>query len=295
MTEAEWLASGDPAAMLKWLTEPGVVPTLARKINAGMNCPPSDRKLRLFACACCFSMKGLTEEDRVTLMVALQSADEKTVLFPEIAEQADSVGVYWACHASSLEAASRWANYSGLQAATREERANLLRDIVGNPWRPVVLPGGLERCRFCQGRGWTAQTADVFNPPFVSCGCVKGMRRTGPCPWLTPTVLSLAQAAYKERGVPCRSCRGTGQIAETRQSWAGTRECPDCHGHGGPDPDGAAHLDPDRLAVLADALEEAGCENEDILQHLRGPGPHVRGCWVVDLVLGLRLWSEERG
>ena len=37
---------------------------------------------------------------------------------------------------------------------------------------------------------------------------------------------------------------------------------------------------------LADALQDAGCDNADILDHCRGPGPHVRGCWVVDLVLG---------
>jgi hypothetical protein len=42
----------------------------------------------------------------------------------------------------------------------------------------------------------------------------------------------------------------------------------------------------DRLPVLADALEEAGCSDAAILDHCRGPGPHVRGCWVVDLVLG---------
>ncbi|QEL16563.1 hypothetical protein [Limnoglobus roseus] len=42
----------------------------------------------------------------------------------------------------------------------------------------------------------------------------------------------------------------------------------------------------DRLPILADALQDAGCENEDILAHCRGDGPHVRGCWVVDLVLG---------
>ena len=38
--------------------------------------------------------------------------------------------------------------------------------------------------------------------------------------------------------------------------------------------------------ILADALEEAGCTNEDMLAHLRSPGLHVRGCWVVDLLLG---------
>jgi hypothetical protein len=40
------------------------------------------------------------------------------------------------------------------------------------------------------------------------------------------------------------------------------------------------------LPVLADALEEAGCTDQTILDHLRGPGPHVRGCWAVDLLLG---------
>jgi hypothetical protein len=91
----------------------------------------------------------------------------------------------------------------------RKAIANLLRDIFGNPFQSVS-----------------------FNPA-----------------WRTPTVQSLATAAYEERSLP-----------------AGT-------------------LDADRLAVLADALEEAGCDNDDILAHLRGPGPHVRGCWVVDLLL----------
>jgi hypothetical protein len=42
----------------------------------------------------------------------------------------------------------------------------------------------------------------------------------------------------------------------------------------------------DRLPILADALEEAGCTNADILNHCRQPGEHVRGCWVIDLLLG---------
>jgi hypothetical protein len=48
----------------------------------------------------------------------------------------------------------------------------------------------------------------------------------------------------------------------------------------------SGHLDNHLLAVLADALEDAGCSDPDILHHCRGPGPHVRGCWVVDLLLG---------
>jgi hypothetical protein len=66
--------------------------------------------------------------------------------------------------------------------------------------------------------------------------------------WQTPTILALAQAAYDHRLLP------------------------------------AGHLDRQRLAVLADALEESGSDVE-ILGHLGGDGPHWRGCWCVDLLL----------
>jgi hypothetical protein len=66
---------------------------------------------------------------------------------------------------------------------------------------------------------------------------------------LTPTLSALARAAYEERSLP------------------------------------SGELDPTRLAILADALEEAGCTDTAILDHLRGPGPHVRGCWPLDLCL----------
>jgi hypothetical protein len=90
-----------------------------------------------------------------------------------------------------------------------KRHSKLVRDIFGNPFRPVTLDPS----------------------------------------WLTPTVIGLAQAIYQERELP------------------------------------SGHLDPNRLAVLADALEEAGCTDADILIHCRGPEPHVRGCWVVDALL----------
>ncbi|MFO0796468.1 MAG: hypothetical protein U0804_03265 [Gemmataceae bacterium] len=89
---------------------------------------------------------------------------------------------------------------------TRQEQlaqSLLLRDIVGNPFRPVA-----------------------FDPA-----------------WRTEAVVGLARGAYEDRAF-------------------------------------------DRLPVLADALEDAGCADAAVLAHCRGPGPHVRGCWVVDLVLG---------
>jgi len=68
--------------------------------------------------------------------------------------------------------------------------------------------------------------------------------------WNAATVPQLALAAYEERNLP------------------------------------AATLDPPKLALVADALEDAGCTDAELLGHLRGPGPHVRGCWALDLVLG---------
>jgi hypothetical protein len=67
----------------------------------------------------------------------------------------------------------------------------------------------------------------------------------------TATVVSLARAAYDKRQLP------------------------------------GGELDPACLAILSDALEEAGCDSADILNHLRSPAPHVRGCWALDLCLGL--------
>ncbi|WP_143393201.1 hypothetical protein [Fimbriiglobus ruber] len=52
----------------------------------------------------------------------------------------------------------------------------------------------------------------------------------------------------------------------------------------------AGHMDESgdfsTMPILADALQDAGCGDEKLLSHCRGPGPHVRSCWVVDLVLG---------
>ncbi len=68
--------------------------------------------------------------------------------------------------------------------------------------------------------------------------------------WLTPAVASLARASYEHRVLP------------------------------------AGQLDRSRLLVLADALLDAGADDAALLQHLRGEGPHWRGCWAVDAVLG---------
>jgi hypothetical protein len=71
-----------------------------------------------------------------------------------------------------------------------------------------------------------------------------------------------------------RSPWNTGDVSELAKGAYDTRSLPD------------GTLSPGCLALLADALEDAGCTDAELLGHLRGPGPHVRGCWAVDLVLG---------
>jgi hypothetical protein len=89
---------------------------------------------------------------------------------------------------------------------------------------------------------------DVFGPqPFRSLPTLSAAVLA----WSDRLVVKLAQTAYEESLLP------------------------------------SGHLDPRRLAVLCDALLDAGCPaDHELLGHLRGPGPHVRACWAVDLLTG---------
>ena len=50
----------------------------------------------------------------------------------------------------------------------------------------------------------------------------------------------------------------------------------------------------ERLPEMATVLERGGCKNDDVLSHCREPGPHVRGCWVIDLLLGIDVSTQPR-
>jgi hypothetical protein len=134
-------------------------------------------------------------------------------------------------------------------------RFNLLLAAAAAQAAASLTPNLGERARASAARAaaqqqeeTVAQAAllrDLFGPP--------SFRSVRPDPawlaWNGGTVRRLAEAAYAERQLP-----------------AGT-------------------LDPVRLAILADALEESGCTDAWLLGHLRSAGPHVRGCFAVDVVL----------
>lgn len=320
MREDKWLVSDRPDEMLNKIT------AVSPMVNP-LGRSPSDRKLRLFMCACCQQVWShiTNERDRKAIATGEQFADGEVA----------NMDIGWftgtgCCNDPAAEGVERALNYSARLGLTPATQADILREIVGNPYRPLTLPKSPEKCRFCGGKGWRANTG-TSGPDYVDCGCKDGMARTGPCPWLTPLVLSLATAAYEER--PGRKCGKCVWIPGVLTDGAGgSREvCHDCHGTGRIQ-DGT--LDPANLAVLADALEEAGCPSEvecgecpqlerarvtaggyydrdmvreviewgkrkracrcggagrlphPVIAHLRSPGPHVRGMWSLDLLLG---------
>jgi hypothetical protein len=217
MTEAEWEACLDPLEMLPQLLEAG------------------ERKLRLLTCAYLRRVWHLLPEgpSRDAVEVGEAWADGRATRqgLDAAFDAAVDSGVGPAGGPAPGQAAAEAAQgavsaFPDYGAALRAAAGLAARQGRGDEGRADLAR--LLRC--------------VLGPlPF------RGVPREPS--WLTPEVLTLAQAAYAERLLP------------------------------------SGHLDPARLLVLADALEEVGAGG-DLLGHLRAPGPHARGCWAVDLVLG---------
>jgi hypothetical protein len=229
MTEAEWDACADPTPMLEVLRGRA-----------------SDRKLRLFAAACCRAAWQVFTDERSRAAVeacerfadGLASADALRAAW-EGADKAEddaiaggrqrvgvnvAIAVKAALRATvgtaealligrAAAVAAAWAVPTDDRAAQLAElnaglarSGRLLRDLFGNPFRPAAL-----------------------DPAWLA--------------WNGGAVRKMAESIYEER-----------RFAD--------------------------------LPVLADALEDAGCADAAVLAHCRGPGEHVRGCWVVDLLLG---------
>jgi hypothetical protein len=213
VTEAEWLSSADAQPMLQYLKD-----------------GPGPRKRRLVAVACCWRIGHLLTQNGRKAVEAAERFADGLIEEPELTAAMGAVGhprtnprfraaeaarftsypplMDWTSAAANVAVDAVWYDEQDRpipekRAAEESAQAHLLRDVVGNPFRPL--------------------TADPA--------------------WLTSTVVALAEGIYAERAF-------------------------------------------DRLPILADALQDAGCDNAEVLDHCRGPGPHARGCWVVDLLLG---------
>jgi hypothetical protein len=227
MTEAEWLSCTDPQKMLEFLRGKA-----------------SDRKLRLFTVACArlvwekiswefmrnavetaekyadgwVSREELNSSFMEVWAVVTQGTQGGHEAYRWLHSSEQHIQVYGLCQVTmytlkglnNLPVMDNWRQGARL---TGQYQPNLLRDLFGNPFRPVC-----------------------FDPAWLT--------------WKDGIIPKLPRVIYEARKLP------------------------------------TGHLDRDRLSILGDALEDAGCTDPDILDHCRGPGPHVRGCWVVDLILG---------
>jgi hypothetical protein len=210
MTEQQWLECTNPTPMLEFL-----------KGKA------SDRKLKLFAVACCRRAGALLEHDHKTLATAEDHADgilgDEDLLYAwwdaceandevrRLQEIRDSIlgaafGVVWVNETDDLFDAVLRLCHAGRLPVERTLLVEPVQDIFGNPFHSITT-----------------------NPTWLT--------------WNDGMVRKIVQAIYDERAF-------------------------------------------DRMPIVADALTDAGCDNADILNHCRNEGPHVKGCWVIDLLLG---------
>ena len=246
MTEAEWVACDDPRPMLEFLRDKG-----------------SDRKVRLFAVACCSPLMPLIEDPicRTALEVTDRFANDeatKAELEAAIAKlhydgpwydsgprdwetienirfrASAAAAIYCASGGSVID--QRWSVTTGAAVdcsiemiAFLQEAAYEMADAQGISWKEFSHSYKAQRNVHAQ------LLRCVFGPLLYRL-------ITRDPSWLTTTVVALAQPIYNERSF-------------------------------------------ETMPILADALEDAGCTHADMLNHCRQPGEHVRGCWVVDLLL----------
>lgn len=261
MMEQEWLASNDPVAMLRFLTTPYKYKPSSMDILQPLPLYQriSDRKLRLFADACREHFYGSAYNGGTESHWEYESrcGDEKE---------------------SPYRAARLWAN----ECTQKELRANLVRDIFGNPYRQVVL---LLRCKCGQ---WEDARDGLIPPRCKTCYGVMT------CPWLTwndGTVPRLAQSIYDERRFEDMPI-----LADALED-AGLKDdvCPFCKDADFSTGDFGAPMmgGKEPYASRAKKYWNSKCvcrgtraQAHPILAHCRADTPHVRGCFVIDLLLG---------
>jgi hypothetical protein len=237
MNKAKWRDSTDPMEMLRLLV--------------GRD---GERKLRLFAVACCRRIWPLFTDERCRVAVEVAERAVEGAATPEELAAAEA-GALAAAEESprgrtrDVTAGRRHARLAALcvlpPVPGRERPANspdnaAVRMVVHCPH--AFRSGPADDAREKVAAELAAQAAllrCIFGNPF---------RKPPPLPpavlaWQASTARRIAEGIYEERAF-------------------------------------------DRLPILADALLDAGCDDEELIAHCREPGPHVRGCWAVDLILG---------
>jgi hypothetical protein len=262
MTEADWLSAPEPYGMLEFLRDSGKA---------------SDRKLRLFACACCRTVWDLLADPRgKTAVEAAEEFADGQMSGPQLEAVRQGVMAARAAHETTLQQRAGivervrnwWRGYTCDESeagaailaalmATHPDADRAARWAMGSALRSPqgdrdgrrmnsLSPDSQElQFYWAQRRLQAGMLRCVVGNPFQAAPTIESVVRS----WNGGAVVHLATAAYDNRDLP-----------------SGT-------------------LDPASLAVLADALEEAGSTDAELLAHIRSPGPHMKGCWALDVIL----------
>jgi hypothetical protein len=210
---------------------------------------PPDRKLRLLACACC--RRVIDRLPPPYTRDILQDAERMAEADPD-----------------AIRGHHKGSSQSGLHPARLPAlyRAVFFDRVVGYaPAMIVDVRATLEDCRRAGG-------PDERSAQAALCRCVLGDPFAGLFDNPTPTGLGdniddqIRESVGPFLRPPIASWRTDTALTLARQMYDAR--------------------DFSAMPILADALQDAGCDSDDVLNHCRRPGPHVRGCWVCDLVLG---------
>jgi hypothetical protein len=251
MTEAEWLACTDPQPMLEFLRRTA-----------------SDRKMRLFAVACCRRVWSSLEHEefRDAVRKAESFADGLADRAEMLQAHAKARAIFVTLHReegspSRDNGPGATLTASGVPAPPKSFMQRVA-DTLDDPWwedefdKGDPLAPALVTARHAaraaadlQGQKYVLDNPATIaehreQTALVQCLFGNPFRPRPTCDaWLTGEVRALADGVYAERAF-------------------------------------------DRMPLLADALEASGCTNADLIEHCRSGREHARGCWVVDLLLG---------
>jgi hypothetical protein len=222
MTEAEWLTAADPEPMLEWLRTSGRA---------------SDRKLRLFAVACCRRIWHLMTDKRSRRSVEVAERYAEGEAAKEEMGRALSPALLYA---RRTDGPTREAAYVAIRASV-VFAADTIPAAQHAAWAVAlrVSPTGYAAGLLLEQAAQAVLLRCIFGNPFRASPAIEPAWLM----WNDTLIPRLAAAIYEERAF-------------------------------------------DRMPVLGDALEEAGCTDGAILGHCRWGGKHARGCWLVDSILG---------
>jgi hypothetical protein len=298
VTEAEWLTATEPGPILSYLSHCGLIREerhWLRRLRPGqpidwIGPAAADRKLWLFALACCGRVETLLARARVhRARSEAEKADPRESLsLAERLLEGDSPAGPWPLNrrfhvprvVSPAEHALAAACYAAVDFFNEDRRgavaifarqpsAGYPRGVVESPRVPHSTIAGV--LTSYETRLAVARAAAGPPPPNDSLGWHADWNKA-----------ERAESAAHACMLRCLFGNPFARPPSVEPGWLA--------GYGSIVPKLATAIYTGRtfnqLPVLADALEDAGCTDPDLLGHLRGPGPHVRGCWAVDLVLG---------